>query len=260
MERFYEGPESLFVRAYDAFYHDAPPPTVGDVAFYQQLAQQTGGTVLELACGSGRIALPLAESGLDVTGVDVSAGMLAILQRKAAAAQHLTTVLQDMSSLELNKRFGCVIVAFRSFQHLLTVELQRQTLAAIGRHLLPGGRVALHLFDPRLDLLTDEAPSLILRGTDPATGHAFTGELLGARFDYVTQIRRDFWRYREFAPHGALLAEDAREMALRWTYRWELHHLLELCGFSVEAEYSDFHRSPPAYGKELIVVARKSNG
>jgi hypothetical protein len=53
-----------------------------------------------------------------------------------------------------------------------------------------------------------------------------------------------------------VLAQDTREMALRWTYRWELHHLLRLCGFAVEAEYSDFGRSAPAYGKELILVAR----
>jgi hypothetical protein len=46
-------------------------------------------------------------------------------------------------------------------------------------------------------------------------------------------------------------------MALRWTYRWELRHMLELCGFVVEAEYSDFHGAPPAYGKELVVVARR---
>ena len=46
-----------------------------------------------------------------------------------------------------------------------------------------------------------------------------------------------------------------REMALRWTWRWELRHLLELCGFGVEAEYSNFARSAPAYGKELIMVA-----
>jgi hypothetical protein len=45
-------------------------------------------------------------------------------------------------------------------------------------------------------------------------------------------------------------------MALRWTYRWELHHLLNLCGRAVEAEYSDFAGSAPAYGTELILVAR----
>jgi ubiquinone/menaquinone biosynthesis C-methylase UbiE len=255
MERFYEGTESLFVRAYDAFYREAPPQLAGDVAFYRELARQTGGPVLELACGTGRIAVPLAESGLDVTGVDVSDGMLAIIRQKAAA-DRLTLIQQDMSTLQLDRRFGCIIVAFRSFQHLLTADLQRQTLTAIHCHLAPGGRVALHLFDPRLDLLVDETPRQpVLRGTDPLTGHAFTGEMLSARFDYLAQIRRDLWRYREYAQDGELLAEDTRNMALRWTWRWELHHLLELCGFVVDAQYSDFAGSPPAYGKELIVVA-----
>lgn len=255
MERFYEGAESLFVRAYDAFYREAPPQIAGDVAFYQELARRTGGPVLELARGTGRIAVPLAESGLDVTGVDVSNGMVAILRQKAAALP-LTLIEQDMSTLQLDRQFSCIIVAFRLFQHLLTVELQRQTLAAIHRHLAPDGRVALHLFDPRIDLLVDETPRQpVLRGTDPVTGHGFTGEMLSARFDYLAQIRHDLWRYREYAQDGALLAEDTRDMALRWTWRWELHHLLELCGFLVEAQYSDFTGSPPAYGKELIVVA-----
>jgi ubiquinone/menaquinone biosynthesis C-methylase UbiE len=259
MERFYEGPQSLFVRAYDAIYREAPAPIAGDVAFYRNLAQETGGPVLELACGTGRIAVPLAESGLDVTGVDVSDGMLAIIRQKARA-HRLTLVNQDMSALDIDRRFGCIIIAFRSFQHLLTIELQRRTLAAIHRHLAPHGRLALHLFDPRLDLLIDETPRQpVLRGTDPDIGHTFTGEMLSARFDYVAQIRRDLWRYREFAPDSSLLAEDSREMALRWTWRWELHHLLELCGFAVDAQYSDFTGSPPAYGKELIVAARMRN-
>ena len=85
MDRFYEGSASVFVRAYDAFYHRPPPPIAGDAAFYEQLARGTGGPVLEVACGTGRIALVLAERGFEVTGVDVSDGMLAIAQRKRAA-------------------------------------------------------------------------------------------------------------------------------------------------------------------------------
>lgn len=80
--------------------------------------------------------------------------------------------------------------------------------------------------------------------------------MLRTRFDHLNQVRHDLWRYTELAPNGAVLAQDTREMALRWTYRWELHHLLRLCGFTVEAEYSDFGRSAPAYGKELILVAQ----
>ena len=117
--------------------------------------------------------------------------------------------------------------------------------------------MALHLFDPRLDLLIDaNVRQPTLYGIDPATQRRFVGEVLRTSFDHLAQIRRDLWRYTEFAGDGAVLDTDTREMALRWTWRWELRHLLELCGFVVEAECSDVTGSPPAYGKELIVVAR----
>ncbi len=93
-------------------------------------------------------------------------------------------------------------------------------------------------------------------GVDRASGHRFVGEMVETRFDLVAQIRRDRWRYTESAPDGTLLEEAFRRMELRWTYRWELHHLLARSGFEVEAEYSDFRGSAPAYGKELVVVAR----
>jgi SAM-dependent methyltransferase len=261
MDRFYEGSASLFVRAYDAFYHHAPPPIAGDVDFYESLARATGGPVLELACGTGRIALPLAERGLDITGVDASDGMLAIAEHKSAvlpaeARRRITLVSQDMTELALDRRFGCIFVAFRSFQHILTTDLQRRSLAAIRRHLAPDGRLALHLFDPRLELLIDGylRPPVLL-GVEPTTQRRYVGEVLRTSFDHLAQIRRDLWRYAEFDADGAALEEATREMALRWTWRWELRHLLELCGFGVVAEYSDFARSGPAYGKELIVVA-----
>ena len=84
------------------------------------------------------------------------------------------------------------------------------------------------------------------------------GEVLRTNFDHLNQVRRDLWRYTEVGANGEVLAEDIREMALRWTYRWELHHLLGLCGFRVEAEYSDFVGSAPAYGRELVLVVRSA--
>ena len=262
MGQFYEQAGSLFVDAYDAFYSSSAPQIAGDLAFYERIAREVGGPVLELACGTGRIALPLAEAGLQVTGVDRSEAMLTIARRKLAAlpasVQGRTTLVdQDMSVLDLRRRFGFVFVAFRSFQALLTIDLQRKSLEGIRRHLEPTGRLALHLFDPRLDLLTDRDIRLPgLSGTHPETGRRDVARVLRTNFDHLNQLRRDLWRYAEIGPNGETLAEDTREMVLRWTYRWELHHLLNLCGFAVEAEYSDFAGSAPAYGKELIVVAR----
>jgi ubiquinone/menaquinone biosynthesis C-methylase UbiE len=261
MDRFYEDVNSLFVRAYDAFYVGGAP-IGGDVAFYERLARDTGGGVLELACGTGRIALALAEAALEITGVDISEGMLSVARRKVAARpasvqQRLTLILQDMSELDLGRRFGFVFVPARSFQHLLTIDRQRRTLEAIHRHLEGTGRLVLHLFDPRLDLLSDANITWPgLSGTHPETGCRYAGEMLRTSFDHLNQVRRDLWCYSEIGSNGEMLAQNTREMALRWTYRWELYHLLRLCGLAVEAEYSDFGCSPPCYGKELILVAR----
>ena len=244
LERFYEGAESLFVRAYDAFYAGGAPPIAGDIAFYDRLAQATGGPVLELGCGTGRIALALARRKSE--------------RLAAAANSRLALVEGDMAQLDLGRHFGTAFIAFRSFQHLLTVDEQRATLTGVHRRLRPDGRLALHLFDPRFDLLAYENPPAIRQsGIDLATQHRYVGEILRTRRDYLNQIRRDLWRYAKTDLNGALLEEATREMALRWTYRWEIRHLLELSGFVVEAEYSDFHGASPAYGKELIVVARR---
>jgi SAM-dependent methyltransferase len=261
-DRFYEESGSLFVEAYDAFYSASALQIIGDVAFYERAAREVGGPVLELACGTGRVALPLAKAGLQVTGVDRSEAMLTIARRKLAALpasvrERLNLVNQDMSALNLDRDFGLILVPFRSFQSLLTIDLQRRSLEAIRPHMTPTGRLILHLFDPRLDWLID--PKAIrpkLSGTHPETGRRYVGEILRTDFSHLDQIRRDLWRYAEIGLNGELLAEDTREMALRWTYRWELHHLLNLCGFAVETEYSDFAGSAPAYGKELVVVAK----
>jgi hypothetical protein len=67
------------------------------------------------------------------------------------------------------------------------------------------------------------------------------------------------WRFTERGADGTVLREEIEEFVLRWTYRYELHHLLELSGFDMVNEYSDFRRSPPVYGRELVVVARRGD-
>src|SRR5262245_51269761 len=101
VDEFYEQAGSLFVEAYDAFYSSAAPQLGDIVAFYERLARKLGGSALEVACGTGRITLPLAQEGLNVVGVDRSEAMLAIARRKLAAlpaaVQERTTLLkQDM--------------------------------------------------------------------------------------------------------------------------------------------------------------------
>ncbi|HWK44855.1 MAG TPA: class I SAM-dependent methyltransferase [Stellaceae bacterium] len=258
--------DSLHIATYDAV-NDPPQPTIaGDVAFYIELARQGGGEVLECASGTGRVTFALAWAGLTVTGLDLSSGMLAVARAKHAGlpadvAARVTLVEGDMRRFDLGRRFGAVLVPFRSFQHLLTVEDQLAALAAMRRHLRPDGVLVLNLFAPRLDLLLPDQPLAAQprerrSGIDPASGNRVNLMLERSSFDHVEQIRRDVWCYIVVDVAGAVIREEHRVLTLRWSYRWEMRHLLARAGFEILAEYSDFAKSPPAYGREQIWVAQ----
>jgi ubiquinone/menaquinone biosynthesis C-methylase UbiE len=252
---------TLHVRSYDSMHNDESSVVRGDAQFYRDLAGRSGGEVLEIGVGTGRVALRLAESGLQVTGLDASSAMLAIAAEKASAAaltERLHLEQADMRAFDLTpRRFGLAIVPYRAFQLLLTPDDQLAALAAFRRHLRPDGILVLHLFDPDLRFLLpgSKAPIGLLCGVDRQTGRRVEGTLETALFDHVTQVRRDLWRYRAFEPDGTVADEETLELSLRWTFRWEMRHLLRLAGFVVEAEFSDFDGSGPAYGKEQIWVA-----
>jgi len=258
-------PDCLHIATYDSVTASPQPAIAGDVEFYIELARGAGGEVLECGAGTGRVTLALARAGLTVTGLDLSADILAVARAKQAVlpldtAARVTLIEGDMRRFDLGRPFGAVLVPFRSFQHLLTVADQIAALAGMRRHVRPDGLLVLTLFDPRLDLLLPDQPHRERRsGIDPASGHRVALELERSSFDYVDQIRRDIWRYAELDPSGAILREERRVLTLRWSYRWEMRHLLERCGFEILAEYSDFGKSPPAYGREQIWVARPAS-
>jgi SAM-dependent methyltransferase len=258
---YYDG-ETLHVAAYDSFLEPPPRQIAGDVAFYVDVARAHPGPVLELGAGTGRVTLALAATGLTVIGLDLSAAMLAIAADKRAAlapdaAARVRFVAGDMRCFDLGARFAVALAPFRAFQCLLTPDDQMQALAAIRNHLAPGGTLVLQLFDPRLDLIQPGAPppQEVQVGVHRRTGRRVDAVALDTALDPLAQVRRDTWRYREYDAGGAVVREESLVLTLRWTYRWELHHLLARCGFRVEAEFGDFSRAPPAYAKEMIVVA-----
>src|SRR5215831_19480122 len=162
----YEGP---LARNYDALYGVMRDPS-GDAAFYRGLAQESGGPVLELACGTGRVLLPIAALGMSCVGVDASPAMLAALRAKNPPP-NLELVEGRMESFDLgDRRFRLITCPFRAFQHLLDVPAQLAALANVRRHLAPGGTFVLDVFDPNLGRLSAPAESERLDATFMSDG------------------------------------------------------------------------------------------
>lgn len=231
----------------------------GDLEFYLAQAQKTGGPILDLACGTGRVALPLAGAGFRVTGADRARGMLAIARAKqrSSGLASLKFLQGNMARFSLGRRFGLAIIAYRAFQHLLTPKLQRSCLEWVRRHVRRLGRLIVHLFDPRLEHCVPNDPAYNGKRTpvhDPATQQDVSVEVTDRRVDPVTQTCSETWRWTVM--HGASVVRAYQDvLQLRWTYRYEMWYLLELAGFRVLAEYSDLKGSPPLYGAEQVWVA-----
>jgi SAM-dependent methyltransferase len=130
-------------------YYDAYVRTSLDVPYFLDRAKESGGPVLELMCGTGRLTLPLAEAGHDVTGVDRSAALLARLRAKLGPrTAHVRLVLADVRSMSIGRTFPLVFVGFHSFAEILGSGARRRAMAAIRPHVAPGGRLILTLHNP----------------------------------------------------------------------------------------------------------------
>lgn len=123
-----------------------------DVDFYVQRALDADGPVLEMACGTGRIYLPLLDVGVDADGFDRSPGALALLRETAAGVDFSPSVWRaDMTAFGTDRRYDLVICPFNAVQHLLTVGEQLAALREAHRVLAPGGRLVFDVFVPRFE-------------------------------------------------------------------------------------------------------------
>ena len=142
--------------------HVAPYRERGDVAFFVEMAQAAGGPVLEIGCGTGRVLIPTARAGSEIVGLDLSPSMLAVCrsnlaQEPAETQARVRLVEGDMRDFDLDQQFALATLPFRPFQHLTTIEDQIACLTTIHRHLAPGGRLVLDLFNPSIPFLADPA-------------------------------------------------------------------------------------------------------
>ena len=235
--------------------YDLEYPHDYDAPFWLALAEREGGPIVEWGAGTGRIAVPLARAGFDVTGIELSQWMVEEGRKKGESVEW---VRGDMRSAELGRRYKLAVCAFNSFLCLLTVDDALAFLRNAREHLEPGGLLGIEVsaFSPE---------ELMEEPGGPELHHDFTRELPDgkldrssvSRYDVASQLLRMRLFYELYDASGELKDRRAHDLTIRVVGRAELELMLRLAGFEVEAVYGGFEGEPFAAGSDhLIVLAR----
>jgi len=253
---------------YDSFiadYYDESPVVKGrlqDVAFYRDAARDFGDPVLELGCGTGRVTMALAQAGKRVTGLDLSERMLERAVKKRAALfteerERIHLVQGDMARFDLGEKFRLIIIPFRPLQHLLEVKQQTDCLECARKHLAPGGRLVLDVFQTDAERMHDPVHmrEMLVTEYNTADGRRVKITERVAAFHRAEQINDVEMIFSVVHPGGR---QERMVFAwpLRYFFRYEVEHLLARCGFQVVAQYGNFDRTPILDDSpEMIFVA-----
>lgn len=238
---------------------------LGDVPFYKERAAETGGPVLEIGCGTGRLTIPLARAGHEVWAVDVSAAMLdqlrAKLAREAPEVQaRVHPVRQDATALDLPVR-DCrlAVIPFNVLMLIPDLTAERRVLAAAAAHLAPGGTLALDVMNPLtlpMDAETKPSPSEPRRS--PHNGNSYIRNTMASRLDEGQCQRIHGW-YDELLPDGKIAVTEYG-FTWRMIFRYELELMLESAGFTIERLAGDFEDAPwTVDSRRMVVTARRAS-
>lgn len=213
-----------------------------DFDFYQNFAELAGGRIVELACGSGRLLLPLAEAGYEVTGVDSSAPMLAIARQRleeAGLSTRATLVQQDIRSMQLGQKFRFAFIALGSFAHMVTRSQQQQALAAIRAHLTTGSTFILDISNADARYMEDLGGQLLHQGTwrqDDGTQLTHFISPATANDRRILELTHFYDQHQQGGP----VQRTVTTTQLYLFERGEIELLLEQAGFTVKDVYGDY--------------------
>ena len=246
--------------------HVVPYAARDDVQFFVDCAKGCSGPVLEIGCGTGRVLVPTAQAGVEITGLDRSPYMLAVCQARLDDQADFTrsrarVVEADMRRFEIDEQFGLVTLPFRSFQHLITVEDQMTCLRCIHRHLMDDGRLILDVFNPWLEFLVKDNIGHEGQAEPEFTmpdGRRVVRTHRTLSRDLLHQVLEIELIYTVTHPDGRQ-ERLVHSFSFRYLFRFEAEHLLARCGFELEDVYADYAGTPygTQYPGELVIVARK---
>lgn len=239
---------------YDAWTDASDLPWTEDVAFYRRLAQEADGPALEVGVGTGRVYLELRHAGIDVDGIDLSAGRLARLREKADDEGLGISVRQaDVTEFDPDREYGLVYCPARVFNLVTPLADQRAALQNIHDALAPGGRFVLNTFAPDPHFVAENY------GEPTETDIEIDGTSYTVRdvMDLDDPIERVGTQHREVTDtDGEVVLQTETPLALVTKREFEL--LFADAGFSDWTFYGGFEEKPlESTAQELVAVAER---
>ena len=245
-----ENSRDFYAQTYDVSVSDWP----GELDFYHDIIDKVVlpnmGSVLEVACGTGRITIRLAQDGVDIVGLDMSSEMLEVARQKSNNMPNLRWIQGDMRAFDLGEVFDLILIPGQSFHNLLTPEDQVACLSSVKRHLNPLGTLVIHLDHQEMDWLGTLVGEQggVFEQTDqfqhPQTGHQIR-TLNAWSYEPATQtaVKQTVWE--EIDRDGAAINRTkSRKVNLHCVFRFEMEHLLARVGFKIKALYGHFSKQP----------------
>jgi SAM-dependent methyltransferase len=212
-----------------------------DGPFFLALAQQLGGPVLELGCGTGRVTIPLARAGIPITGLDLTPAMLDHARQKAADLP-IHWHHADVRTFDLGRQFSFIFESGATFQHLLDQSNQEAMLARVRAHLAPNGRFLLGSLFPHLPYLANEETEQEWYQYEDENGR--TVRVSGTQqYDPLRQIKTET-AYRRWQEADGRQIEHSAPLQLRYTFPQEMELLLRHNHLHIEQRYGDWDSSP----------------
>ena len=230
-----------------------------DANFYLQEAQQAGGPVLELACGTGRLTIPIAQSRVEIVGLDVSPSMVEHARAKAHEANvQVEWVEADCRSFALGRKFALIFLPFNSMQHLHDLASLEALFQCVRTHLADGGRFIFDVFNPSIAILSREPNDRRLeREFEDPHGNGTIRLEQTMHYDDASQVNRIQW-YFSSANERDFRVE---QLPMRCFFPQELDLLARWGGFVIEEKFGSFERKPFASGDlKQVMVCRVSGG
>lgn len=226
-----------------------------DLELYKSAAKLSTGPILDLACGTGRVAMRLLEMGAEVDGLDLYQPMLDHFHKKASARgfkPHLYTA--EMKHFRLPRKYALIICAFNAFAHNLTQQDQVSSLRSVRDHLLPGGVFICHMSFPTVALWSGKDGVPELEAEVPHSGGGTIRIYDSRTKNPVEQTQHSVMEIQILDKNGKITERYPSETDVRWIYKPEFELLLKSAGFSKFEIKGGFNGEPMTKECDQMVV------